>query len=125
MAFDATKQELVERSLNTIKVENPGAVWLRRQINVGPIPGDQKFAVVGLALNPAVTVGDQDALMAAIEGITGITKSVVLVYGQAPADSVIPADKELTLNVRTEYQFRPIPPSPSPPIPSPSPSPAI
>lgn len=125
MAFDATKQELVERTLDTIKVENPGAVWLRRQINVGPVPGDQKFAVVGLALNSAVTVGDQDALMAAIEGITGIQKAVVLVYGQAPADSVIPADKELMLNVRTEYQFKPIPPSPSPPIPSPSPSPAI
>jgi hypothetical protein len=125
MAFEAIKQELVERTLDTIKVENPGAVWLRRQINIGPIPGDQKFAIVGLALASAVTVEDQDALMTAIKDITGIQKSIVLVYGQTPEAAIIPSDKELMLSVRTEYAFRPIPPSPFLPIPSPSPSPAI
>lgn len=55
-----------------------------RKKNTVPVQPDKKFAVVGVYLADAVVEGDIGALKVAINGITGITGSKVLVYGETP-----------------------------------------
>ena len=129
MAFEATKTELTEGLALDVRKDWPQRFWRPKRVPVGPVPAEQKYAVIALGLAASVTVGDHDALISALEAISGIQKAVITTYGQAPESAKIPSGYDLVLTVESAYIFEvqdPVLPSMSPqPSLSPSPSPSM
>jgi len=132
MPIESYKKEVIQNTIKQVAAEQPNALWRPKHVKTGPLPSQQKFAVVTLALNQAVTVGDHDALVAAIEAITGVQKALINFYGQTPDTASLPDNYDLYAYLRFAYEFVETSPSPSisPSIefspsfsPSPSPSP--
>lgn len=128
MPIDTHKKEVVQHTIQQIAAEQPNALWRPKHVKTGPLPAQQKFAVITLALAPAVTIGDHDALITAIEDISGIQKALINFYGQTPDTTTLPENYDLYAYLRFAYEFLEVSPSPSisPSIEfSPSPSPSI
>lgn len=109
MTIEATKVELTEEDTDDVRQRNPHKFWRTRRVTIGPVPAEQNFANVVLALSPVATPEDHAALITAIEGVTGVQKALVTVYGQVPTADKIPADHDLYMGVECNYEFRPQP----------------
>jgi len=105
MAIDVKTGEMIERTAEEVLAMLPHKRFKAIQRPVGPIPPDQKVAVLTVGLHPGVRVTDHAALIAAIEGITGIHICKVMAFGKAPA--AVPQGQEITLTVESGFGFRP------------------
>lgn len=119
MTIQSPMKEITETQPEVLSII-PDYLWRPKWISEGPVPANQKYAILTVALAPAVTIDDYDALITAIEGITGIQKALINFYGKAPSETATPEDYELYLQLRLAYRFLKWP-SPSISI-SPSPS---
>lgn len=108
MLINGTKVEVTKRTMDEIIARDTDRVWTPRQTTIGPIPNDQKYAVVALALSPAIIEDDQDAIMTSIEAIVGVQRAIVASYGTAPSAAETPTGKETILKIRTATDFRDI-----------------
>ena len=105
MPIEGTKVEIVKAALADLIKQATSRVWRPKTSKIGPLPADQKYAVVVLALNPAVVAGDHDALQTAIEGLAGVTKAIITHYGIGPAADEIPAGTDAKLFVEAGLTF--------------------
>ena len=109
MAFNTTKQELVQVPLAEVRRRYADKFWRVKRTRINNVPADQKFAVVALGLAPGATPADHDALIAALEAIVGVQAAKICVYGQTPSDAEMPADHTLSIGVAVDYDFVPDP----------------
>jgi hypothetical protein len=113
MAIDISgKVQIVKTSDIELIKNSTDRVWRPRNVRIGPLPADQKYAVIAVALNPGVTVGDHDTIQTAIEGITGIQKAFVISYGIGPGVGEIPSQHDPMLAVTTGLKMVDNTPSP-------------
>ena len=109
MPIAGTKVEITKADMATVIQTNPDKVWRPQQTTIGPLPNDQKYAVVAIALAAGVAESDHAALVTALEGIAGVQRIVISAWGISPAAADIPAGTDAKLKVRTGIQFDPTP----------------